>query len=104
MGFRRQLGWKYSFGVDYTFIKKKNDKGISRGGGLCLLCDDDTIVEIQFFSSSHIDSIVGDLTDPKRFRFTRFYGQPKVENRHILWTLLRTLSLYGNLSWVVRVI
>ncbi|XP_024196188.1 uncharacterized protein LOC112199393 [Rosa chinensis] len=98
---RQQLGWKFCFSVDCRFVPRRKTKGVSRAGGLCLLWDEDVAVEVQSSSDSHIDVVVGESSDPKRWRFTGFYGQPKVENRHLSWTLLRTLRLHGNLPWVI---
>ncbi|XP_062017671.1 uncharacterized protein LOC133734024 [Rosa rugosa] len=100
-GVRRQIGWKNCFVVECKFVPKKNSKGVSRSGGLALLWEEDVVVDIQSFSDSHIDVVVGEPSDPKRWRFTGFYGQPRPENRHLSWALLKTLSLHGNLPWVV---
>ncbi|XP_062021085.1 uncharacterized protein LOC133737569 [Rosa rugosa] len=100
---RRQVGMKSAFTVDCKFVMKKHDKGVSRAGGLCWMWAEDVTVEVQSYSDSHVDVdvVVGEATDPKRWRFTGFYGQPKVENRYLSWLLLRTLALQGNLLWVV---
>ncbi|KAM5577919.1 hypothetical protein ABKV19_008310, partial [Rosa sericea] len=96
-----QLGWRNAFAVDCKFVKKKKGKGLSRAGGLCLLWKDDVKVELQTYSDSHIDVVVGEINDPKRWRFTGLYGKPKMEDRHKTWLLLRQLSLHGNLPWVI---
>ncbi|KAL6219594.1 hypothetical protein ACLB2K_007353 [Fragaria x ananassa] len=100
VGIQRCIAFKKSFGVDCKFVPTKHDKGIRRAGGLCLLWKEEVEVEVQSYSESNIDVVIGAATDPNRWRFTGLYGQPKVENRHLSWSLLRTLSLHGNLPWV----
>ncbi|KAL6209281.1 hypothetical protein ACLB2K_020223 [Fragaria x ananassa] len=98
---QRQLGFRKRLVVDFRFVPTKHDKGIRRAGGLCLLWSDELEVELQYFSDSHIDVVIGAVSDSSRWRFTGLYGQPKVENRYLSWSLLRTLSLQGDLPWVV---
>jgi hypothetical protein len=63
-------------------------------GGIGIFWSADVVVDVKSFNLNHIDAIVtpmeGDLTP---WRFTGFYGEPRRENRHLSWTLLRRLHL-----------
>lgn len=70
-GFKRQVGWRNALAVSCRFVEKRKGKGVSRAGGLCLLWNEDLKVSLQSFSDHHhIDVVVGDANDLKRFRFT----------------------------------
>ncbi|KAI9187217.1 hypothetical protein LWI28_025643 [Acer negundo] len=71
--------------------------GIS--GGLALLWKEGFDVQVQSFSSSHIDSFVVDSRD-NRWRFSGFYGSSKSAERHHSWSLLRRLSDLFNMPWL----
>jgi endonuclease/exonuclease/phosphatase family metal-dependent hydrolase len=39
--------------------------------------------------------------NPKRWRFTGFYGYPKVIDRHLSWSLLKLLAQKSTLPWLL---
>ncbi|KAK9927239.1 hypothetical protein M0R45_024432 [Rubus argutus] len=96
-----QLGWRNVFAVPCSFVPRKGGKGVSRAGGIALLWNDSVPVALNSYSSNHIDVLVGASTDPKRWRFTGFYGQPKVTDRHQSWSLLKLLSQKSQLPWLM---
>lgn len=73
---------------------------MSRRGGLALLWKNGWDVNIQSFSTNHVDLLViargGDKT-----RVTGFYGHPDVQQRACSWELLHQIG--GNIGedWVV---
>ena len=69
------------------------------GGGLALYWPADMNVDVQTFSTRHIDVII-DLGVNDAWRFTGFYKDPETANRESSWSLLRLLSQRFNLPWV----
>ncbi|KAM0929825.1 hypothetical protein ACQ4PT_001352 [Festuca glaucescens] len=88
---RVSLGFAGCYAVD--------SDGLS--GGIGLFWSSDVLVEIENYSANHIDATVqkADLSSPK-WRFTGFYGEPRVENRHHSWRFLRTLHAISQGSWL----
>ncbi|KAL5537575.1 hypothetical protein UlMin_045802 [Ulmus minor] len=73
-----------------------------RKGGLMLLWKDTVSMEIMSSSPGHIDVVVSH--DQRRWRFTGFYGDSRVDRRKFSWQLL--LKLYSiqelsHLPWLV---
>jgi hypothetical protein len=70
-------------------------------GGIGIFWSAEVDAEIKSFNVNHIDAIVtpkeGDLTP---WRFTGFYGEPRRENRHHSWTLLRRLHSLRKYPWL----
>ena len=59
----------------------------------------DLDVDVQTFSTNHIDAIVNQRVD-NAWRFTGFYEDPNTANQENSWGLLRALSHQFNLPWV----
>ena len=55
---------------------------------------------MKSFSHNHIDVLVGESDDQKRWRFTGFYNAPEVSERYESWDLLRRLKDDSMLSWL----
>lgn len=53
-------------------------------GGLALLWKEELKVDIQYYSDSHIDPIVGQCEDGLQWRLTSFYGNPETSKRGIM--------------------
>lgn len=51
---------------------------IGHKGGLAMPCSSECDVNIQSHSSNHNDSLIK-LKEGQNFRFTSFYGHPKIE-------------------------
>lgn len=98
---RCQIGWRNIFVVPCKFVPKKGGKGVSRAGGVALLWKEDVVVVLNSYSDYHIDVLVGEANDPKRWRFTGIYGQPKVADRHLTWNLLKLLLTKSSLPWLL---
>ena len=72
---------------------------VNTGGGLALFWKSNLDVDVQTFSTSHIDAIVNQRVD-NAWRFTGFYEDPNTANQENSWGLLRALSHQFNLPWV----
>lgn len=59
------------------------------------------MVALNSYSDNHIDVIIGEASDPNRWRFTGVYGHPKAEDRHRTWSLLKTLYPRCSLPWLL---
>ena len=85
---KNTLGFSGCFAVD--------SEGLS--GGVGLFWSDEVTVNLQNYSSSHIDVSVKQVV--KSWRFTRFYGELRAENRHHSWRFLRTLHAIKHEAWI----
>ena len=72
---------------------------IRRAGGLAMLWKEEVSLDIQTYSSNHIDAHI--MTDPNSpWRLTGFYGRPEELRKHESWTYLRHLHSRDSLPWV----
>jgi hypothetical protein len=85
------LGFAGGFAVD----------SVGLSGGIGIFWSSVVTIEVKSFNKYHIDAIVQlkDNSIPK-WRFTGIYGDPRRENRHHTWTLMRRLKGLQNLSWL----
>lgn len=88
-----QVCFKNAFAIPYKIVTNSNWKN-GQAGGLHLLCTDDVEVSLQT-SKYRIDVLVGNVNDPKWWRFTGFYSHPKVQP----WNLLESLGTVNNWPW-----
>ena len=73
------LGFSGCFAVD----------SVGLSGGLGLFWSKDVSVELKNYSAGHIDCVVRRVDTPSEvWRFTGFYGAPRVEDRHHSWRFL----------------
>ncbi|KAA3479889.1 reverse transcriptase [Gossypium australe] len=56
---------------------------------------------LQIFSNRHIDVLIEDVGDRKKWRFTGFYGSSYTHDRDESWNLLRRLRNHGEYPWLV---
>ena len=85
------LGFAGCFAVDRD--------GLS--GGIGLFWTSDVQVDLQSFSSGHIDVMVqNNNLHHNKWRFTGFYGAPHVSDRHHSWRCLRTLFSIQHSAWL----
>ena len=88
---RNTLGFAGCFAVD--------SNGLS--GGVGLFRSNEVSVEMKNYSVSHIDVVVTKAgMDSPGWRFTGFYGAPRVENRHHSWRFMRTLFGIQHQAWM----
>ena len=88
---RQRIGFKYGFHVPRV--------GLS--GGLSLMWVEEIELSIQSYSRHHIDSLVQGTYGGEKWKFTGFYGNPDVQERHHSWQLLRRLKPIGEVPWLV---
>lgn len=89
---RQQFGWRNVFVLPCKLVPKKRGKAVSRVGGIALFWQDNVKVALYSFSDNHIDVLVGEANNSKRWRCTRVYGYSKVVDRHLTWSLIKYLS------------
>ena len=88
---RGRLGLKGFCGVD--------SEGMS--GGLALYWHEAYVVEILDKTGRYIDALVQVDQNVEKWRVTFVYGEPRVENRHLMWTTLQSLKTVSDLPWLV---
>ncbi|XBJ07688.1 hypothetical protein VPH35_013157 [Triticum aestivum] len=88
---RRRLGLQGFEGVDSI--------GIS--GGLALYWHESCEVTILGKDDRYIDVAVKTEPNGTPWRLTGVYGQPRVEDRHLMWDTLQGLKAVSDLPWLV---
>lgn len=71
--------------------------GGGRRGGLALLWNVDTLVELFSFSQHHIDVRVGEVNT---WRFTGIYGYPEDDQKWRTWELIRHMADGNSMAWL----
>ncbi|GAV68130.1 hypothetical protein CFOL_v3_11633, partial [Cephalotus follicularis] len=71
-----------------------------RRGGLALLWDEDVDLNIKFFSQSHIDAEIHIIGREVKWRLTGIYENSEAHHCHETWSLLGTLALQSDVSWL----
>jgi hypothetical protein len=71
-----------------------------KGGGLVLYWDDSVTVDLISFGTHHIDVKKNEQFGIK-WRCTFVYGEPRVEDRHHMWTLLKRIKPCANEPWLM---
>lgn len=82
--FMENIGWRIGFRNCYPVPVK------GKGGGLALYWDDSVTVDLASFSIHDIDVKINEQFGMK-WRYTFVYGEPKVEDRKHMWTLLKRI-------------
>ena len=88
---RGRLGLRGFAGMD--------SEGLS--GGLALFWHETMEVEVLEVTDRYIDVLVRLSDDEPQWRLTCVYGEPRVENRHLMWTKLCDLHGLFDLPWIV---
>ena len=88
---RARLGLKGFEGVD--------SNGMS--GGLALYWHESCVVEVVDKEERYIDALVRMHEGGTQWRVTCVYGEPRTENRHLMWTKLQSLKNTCDLPWLV---
>ncbi len=70
-------------------------------GGLALYWNESVNVEIKALCERYIDAYVRLSPDGPLWHATFVYGEPRVENRHNMWSMLRSVRNSSNLPWLV---
>ncbi|XVF44025.1 hypothetical protein PTKIN_Ptkin02bG0087000 [Pterospermum kingtungense] len=85
-----KLKFDYYLAVDCT----------GRGGGLALLWMEDFDSSIQSYLKWHINTLIGNDSGSKKWRFTGFYGNLNTAQRDMSWKLLRIFTDRWKGSWL----
>lgn len=88
---RGRLGLKGFDGVD--------SNGLS--GGLALYWHESCLVDVLDKDDRYIDALVKVQPDAVQWRVTFVYGEPRVENRHLMWAKLQGLKSVCDSPWLV---
>lgn len=64
-------------------------KGEGKGGGLALFWDEGLTVDLQSMGEHHIDVLVKDVGSVWQWRGSFIYGEPRAQDRHLMWDLMR---------------
>lgn len=70
-------------------------------GGLALFWHESVHVEILNKNERFIDAYIRLSPNDPLWHATFVYGEPRVENRHKMWSLLNSIKQSSNLSWLV---
>ena len=87
---------KYTLGFTKGLIVARNGSK----GGLALLWKKEIMVDVQTFGPWHINAEVGGADGSRKWRFTRFYGQPDMSKREETWRILERLGTSNSLPWL----
>ena len=82
----------------------KGFDGVDRNGnsgGLALYWHESLMVNVVFSNQRCIDAHVKLGTDEDTWCLTCVYGEPRVEDRHNMWSLLNNMSAQSDMSWLV---
>lgn len=74
--------------------------GCGKGGGLALFWDESINVDLKSYNMRHIDSVITE-NNGEQWRATLVYGEPKAQDRHMMWTLLRRIKCNSHLPWMM---
>jgi hypothetical protein len=72
-----------------------------RSGGLALFWRESVEVNLIEKNFRYIDVSTRVSTEDPWFRVTFVYGEPRTENRHVMWEALRCLRSQSALPWLV---
>ena len=74
--------------------------GVGIGGGLALFWDESMNVVLKSYNSRHIDVLITEL-DCCTWRATFLYGEPRAQDRHLMWSLLRRIRSNSGDPWLM---
>lgn len=70
-------------------------------GGLALFWNDQLHVEVKELNARFIDVYIHASATAPLWRLTCVYGEPRVENRHLMWSQLSDLKANSDLPWLI---
>jgi hypothetical protein len=80
------LRWRLGLKHVVTF------SGKGKGGGLALFWDESIQMSLFKLGRNHIDVTICNLPNMNKWRCTFVYGEPRVHERHNMWSLLRRIK------------
>jgi hypothetical protein len=75
--------------------------GQGKDGGLALYWSDLIKVDILLYDMHHIDTLIWDGNHHAAWRGTFIYGEPRAQDRHIMWELIRRIKPRSQAPWVM---
>jgi hypothetical protein len=88
---RFKIGFKHCFVVD----------GVGKGSGLGLFSDESIKVDIWSYGLHHIDCLIWCSELHMRWRTTFVYGEPRTQDRHLMWEFLHRLNAVYQGPWLM---
>lgn len=70
-------------------------------GGLALYWHETLSVDVVFSNERCIDAHIRAGPDEAPWRLTCVYGEPRVEDRHLMWSLMQDLCARSDVPWLV---
>lgn len=70
-------------------------------GGLSIGWKDDVLIQLQSYSTNHMDVVVCESDGMLTWRLIGFYGALEKSNKDASWELLRNLKGIQSLPWLV---
>ncbi|XP_073351694.1 uncharacterized protein [Aegilops tauschii subsp. strangulata] len=74
---------------------------VGLSGGLALYWHESLTLDVKSMDQRHIDAYVSGAAGEPPWRLTCVYGEPRTENRHRMWSLLRDLHQQADIPWMV---
>ena len=72
-----------------------------RSGGLALFWDEALTVTVLDSCSCYIDVHFDDVGGGTSWSGSFVYGEPRVEDRHLMWTIMQNLKQVSELPWLI---
>lgn len=71
-------------------------KGEGSGGGVALIWDETLSVHLLSMSCRYIDVLISEANSGFQWRGTFVYGEPRMQDRHLMWELIRRIAPISN--------
>ena len=73
---------------------------VDLSGGLALYWHESLCLDVKTINERYIDAYVTSVAGELPWRLTCVYGEPRMEDRHCMWSSLRALHQQVNMPWV----
>ena len=90
---------RYRSRLGLSGFEASDSDGLS--GGLALYWHESLSLDVKTINKRYIDAYVTTAPGEPPWRLTYVYGEPRTEDRHRVWSILRDLHRQSDLSWVV---
>jgi hypothetical protein len=75
--------------------------GQGKGGGLGLFWDESIKLSVLSYGLHHIDTLIWDGDHHASWRATFVYGEPRTQDRHVMWELLKWIKPVSQAPWML---
>jgi hypothetical protein len=76
-------------------------KGEGKGGAIALFWEEGVDVSLLSFDKHHIDVLIKEGVAGVQWRGSFIYGEPRVQDRHNMWSLLRRIMPKSDAPWLM---